>query len=269
VPAPTTEPTDDLERGLDTLAEALHPGASALFITGAGVSADSGLPTYRGVGGLYDDRDTDDGVPIETALSGPMFRTRPALTWRYIHQIEAACRGASPNAAHRVIAALERHLSRCWVLTQNVDGLHARAGSRNLIEIHGTVHRLHCTACAWSDTVADYAHLPPLPTCGSCGAVIRPEVILFEEALPADASRVYERELARPFDVVVSIGTTAVFPYIAQPMWTARRRGALTVEINPGRSHVSAAARLRLETGAATAFTSLAGRLGLADRPGT
>jgi NAD-dependent deacetylase len=256
----------DLSPDLDRLAQALHPGASALFITGAGLSADSGLPTYRGVGGLYDDQDTDDGVPIEAALSGPMFQTRPALTWRYIHQIEAACRGAAPNAAHRVIAALEGHLSRCWVLTQNVDGLHARAGSRNLIEMHGTVHRLRCTACAWQDTVEDYAHLPALPTCGVCGAVIRPEVVLFEEALPADAARVYERELAQPFDVVVSIGTTAVFPYISQPMWMARRRGALTVEINPGRSNVSAAARLRLETGAAAAFTSLAERLGIEDR---
>lgn len=248
---------------LDTLAQALHPGASALFITGAGVSADSGLPTYRGVGGLYEGQDTDDGVPIETALSGPMFRSRPALTWRYIHQIEAACRGATPNAAHRVIAALDDHLARCWVLTQNVDGLHARAGSRDLIQIHGTVHRLHCTACPWRDTVSDYAHLTPLPTCPDCAAVIRPDVVLFEEALPAAAARTYERELARPFDVVVAIGTTAVFPYIAQPMWMARRQGALTVEINPGRTHVSAAAGLRLETGAAAALSALGARLGL------
>lgn len=248
---------------LDTLAQALHPGASALFITGAGVSADSGLPTYRGVGGLYEGKDTDDGVPIERALSGPMFRARPALTWRYIHQIEAACRGAAPNAAHRAIAALESHLARCWVLTQNVDGLHATAGSKNLVQIHGTVHRLSCTACAWRDTVTDYAHLPPLPTCPDCGAVIRPDVVLFEEALPAAAVRTYETELGRPFDVVVSIGTTAVFPYIAQPMWLARRQGALTVEVNPGRSQVSAAAKLRLEMGAAAAFSALAARLGL------
>ena len=227
------------------------------------MSADSGLPTYRGVGGLYDDQDTDDGVPIEAALSGPMFRARPALTWRYIHQIEAACRGAEPNAAHRVIAALESHLARCWVLTQNVDGLHARAGSRHLVEIHGTVHKLRCTACAWRDTVADYAHLGPLPRCPDCDAVLRPEVVLFEEALPAAAVRTCERELARRFDVVVSIGTTAVFPYIAQPMWMARRQGALTVEINPGRSRVSAAARVRLEAGAAAALSALAVRLGL------
>lgn len=250
---------------LDRLADALHPGASALFITGAGVSADSGLPTYRGVGGLYEDKDTEDGVPIERALSGPMFRSRPAITWRYIHQIEQACRGALPNAAHRVIAALESHLARCWVFTQNVDGLHAAAGSKNLVQIHGTVHRLSCTACAWRDTVADYAHLDALPTCPECGAVIRPDVVLFEEALPRPAMATYGSALSQPFDVVVSIGTTAVFPYIARPMWLAQRQGALTVEINPGRSRVSAAARLRLETGAAAAFSALAERLGLPD----
>ena len=248
---------------IDQLAAALHPDASALFITGAGVSADSGLPTYRGVGGLYDDQDTEEGVPIEVALSGPMFRTRPALTWRYIHQIETACRGACPNAAHRVMAALEGRLARCWVLTQNVDGLHATAGSRNLVRIHGGVHQLHCTACTWSERVADYAHLAPLPTCPRCDAVIRPDVVLFEESLPRAALQTYQTELSRRFDVVVSVGTTAVFPYISRPMWLARQQGALTVEINPGRSEVSAAAQLRLESGAAATFTALATRLGL------
>ena len=265
---PEREPADAEPAGiepadLDRLAAALHPGASALFITGAGVSADSGLPTYRGVGGLYDDQDTEEGVPIEVALSGPMFRTRPALTWRYIHQIEAACRGALPNAAHRVIASLETHLERCWVLTQNVDGLHATAGSRNLVQIHGSIHQLSCTACSWTERVDDYAHLAPLPTCPRCGAVIRPAVVLFEEALPRTALQTYQTELSRRFDVVVSIGTTAVFPYISRPMWLARQQGALTVEINPGRSEVSAAAQLRLETGAAAAFSALANRLGL------
>ncbi len=78
-----------------------------LFVTGAGLSADSGLPTYRGIGGLYDDKNTEEGISIEEALSGPMFSRRPALTWKYIHQIEAACRHGQPNAGHEAIADME------------------------------------------------------------------------------------------------------------------------------------------------------------------
>ena len=149
----------------DLLTDLVLGSSSVLFVTGAGLSADSGLPTYRGIGGLYERTGTDDGVPIERALSGPMFRRRPELCWKYIHQIEASCRGAEPNLAHRVIAALEGRLPRVVTLTQNVDGLHARAGSRDLIEIHGNLRELRCTACPWTDRVEDYADLPPLPRC--------------------------------------------------------------------------------------------------------
>ncbi len=95
----------------------LAEASSALFITGAGLSAESGLPTYRGVGGLYEQRLTDDGVPIEVALSGPMFQRRPDLTWRYIGLLEAAICKATPSRAHRLLAAFERRLPRSLVLT--------------------------------------------------------------------------------------------------------------------------------------------------------
>src|ERR1700759_4605688 len=95
-----------------------------LFLTGAGLSADSGMPTYRGVGGLYVDTKTDEGFPIEVALSGPMFRRSPELTWKYLWQIGSACVGARPNPAHEFMARLESEKSEVWVLTQNVDGLH-------------------------------------------------------------------------------------------------------------------------------------------------
>src|SRR3954464_4114235 len=107
----------------------LRPGRGLFFITGAGLSADSGLPTYRGVGGLYgDDRPTRHGYAIEEVLSGPMMRRRPEVTWEYLIELERACRGASPNRAHEVIAAMEGHFAAVWTLTQNVDGLHRRAG---------------------------------------------------------------------------------------------------------------------------------------------
>ncbi len=221
------------------LNDLLRGDPATLFITGAGVSADSGLPTYRGVGGLYEDADTDGGVPIEVALSGPMFRRDPALTWRCIHQLERACRGAEPNIAHRAIAALQQRLSRCVLLTQNVDGLHERAGSTDLIPIHGTLADLRCLRCAWAENVADYAHLPPLPTCPDCGGIVRPEVVLFEEMLPPRAVQRLEAELDRGFDLVVSIGTTSAFPYIAAPVALVGRQGGSTFELNPGTTAVS------------------------------
>ena len=138
--------------GLDPAAVATAAGIlsrsrSALFVTGAGMSADSGLPTYRGVGGLYDSGTTEEGLPIEVLLSGPLFARRPEWTWKYLAEIERACRGAAPNRGHEVLALLERRLPRCVVLTQNVDGLHRRAGSTEVIEIHGNLHDLSCTAC--------------------------------------------------------------------------------------------------------------------------
>lgn len=253
----------DLDTQLDAVATKLAEARSALFITGAGLSADSGLPTYRGVGGLYDGGVTEEGLPIEMALSGPVFQRRPDITWKYIHQIEAACRGARPNAAHRVMASLESRLDRCWVLTQNVDGLHTAAGSQNVVAIHGGVHRLRCTSCAWKDAVEDYSHLDAVPDCPQCGELVRPDVVLFEEQLPAAAVALYEREIARRFDIVFAVGTTAVFPYIAGPVWLARRQGAVTVEINPGESEVSGAVDHHLRAGAAAAMTGLAARLGL------
>jgi NAD-dependent deacetylase len=245
------------------LAALLDEDRSTLFITGAGISADSGLPTYRGVGGLYDDAGTDDGIPIEEALSGPMFRRDPGLTWKYIRQIEEACRGAEPNRAHRVLATLEQRLSRVVVLTQNVDGLHARAGSEEVIAIHGTVHDLHCTRCSWADTVADYSAMPPLPTCPSCGGVVRPNVVLFGEMLPVGAVGRLESELATGFDVVVSMGTSSLFPYIAAPVYLARQQGGQTFEVNPGRTEVSNAVHHRIETGAAAAMGALSDAMGL------
>lgn len=229
-----------------------------LFITGAGISADSGLPTYRGVGGLYEDAGTEDGLPIEVALSGPMMRQRPEVCWKYIHQVERACRGAVPNRAHEVIAGLQRSREGVVVLTQNVDGLHRAAGSEDVIEIHGNVHELHCTRCAYEVVVPDYAALTIPPACPECGAVVRPRVVLFEEMLPDAALGRLQAELARGFSLVVAVGTTAAFPYIAAPVELARRWGAHTVEVNPGTTAVSHRVELRLAAGAAVTFDALA-----------
>jgi NAD-dependent deacetylase len=244
----------------DRIAAALAGARRLLFITGAGLSADSGLPTYRGVGGLYDGVETADGIPIEEALSGETLRRDPALSWRYIMQIEAAGRGARPNRGHLAIAALEPRFE-VHVLTQNVDGLHRAAGSTQVIDIHGDVHALLCTACEHAETVADYAGLACPPRCPACGAVLRPDVVLFGEMLPLDKVARLAAELDRGFDAVFSVGTSSLFPYVAEPVLRARAAGVMTVEINPRRTAVSDHVTERLVVGASEALEAIVDRI--------
>lgn len=217
----------------------LEKAQNLLFITGAGVSADSGLPTYRGVGGLYNDRVTDDGVPIETALAGDTLVSNPALTWKYLSYIEERCRQASFNRAHQVIAEMEKHFKRVWVLTQNIDGLHTKAGSRKVIEIHGNMYQLSCLSCDFRQEVRDYRDIKVPPHCPRCRNLLRPDVVFFGERLPYEAVDILERELQTGFDVYFSVGTTSIFPYIRSPMEKAAWRGRATVEINPGLTDIS------------------------------
>jgi len=242
--------------GVERAAAMVGVARRLLVITGAGISADAGLPTYRGVGGLYEGAVTDSGLPIEVALSGVTMERDPALCWKYIAAIERACRGAEPSRGHRVIAALEQRLEHVCVLTQNVDGLHRAAGSTDVIEIHGTVHVLRCDRCMQRREVADYDGLAIPPRC-RCGHVERPDVVLFGEMLPWAELRRLEQELDRGFDLVMSIGTTSVFPYIAGPVRAARRAGVPTIEINPGDSEVSGEVDLRLRSSAAAALGAI------------
>lgn len=232
-----------------------------LVITGAGISADSGLPTYRGIGGLYESEVTEDEVPIETALSGAMLRARPALTWKYLLQIESSCRAAKANAAHVALARMAARYRRFTVLTQNIDGFHRAAGQERLIEIHGNVHELYCTECAKHWTVVDYSQLQVPPRCEDCRGAVRPKVVLFGEMLPAKALAQLDEALDEGVDAVVSVGTTSVFPYIAGPVIQAARIGVPTIEINPGESEVSSIVGLRIRARAVDVLPRLLDRL--------
>ena len=238
------------------IAETLRRVRRVLFITGAGISAESGLPTYRGIGGLYNDGLTEEQIPIETALSGAMLKAKPAITWKYLHQIEKTCRGARFNEAHAIIAEWQNHFEVC-VLTQNIDGFHRDAGSRNLIEIHGDLHDLICTRCDYQASVPDYAALTLPPACPRCQALVRPRVVLFGEALPAAALAQLHRELDLGFELVFSIGTTSVFPYIAGPVIQASRVGIPTVEINPTDTTVTDFVDDKVAAGAAVSLRAI------------
>jgi NAD-dependent deacetylase len=251
-PAQTLDPVV-----IQEVAALLAQSRSVLFITGAGISADSGLPTYRGIGGLYEDADAEEGIPIEVALSITMLNTRPEIAWKHLARVEAACRGARFNRAHAIIAELEKRLPRVWVLTQNVDGFHRDAGSQKVLEIHGNLRKLRCTQCAWRDVVPDFSMLTVPPHCERCGGLIRPDVVLFGEWLPEAAVAENATQLQRGFDVIFSIGTTSMFPYIAGPVVNARRAGIPTVEINPGQTDVSHFAQYRIRAGAKHALEAL------------
>ncbi len=242
---------------VEQVAGLLANASSALFITGAGMSADSGLPTYRGVGGLYERKLTDDALPIETVLSGPMMAQRPELVWKYIHDVELACRHATPNRGHEILALIGERIARTVVFTQNVDGFHRTAGSKRVIAIHGDVHDLRCTRCAWQKTVADYATLAFPPTCPRCGSVVRPDVVLFGEPLPERAFQDFEAEVARGFDIVFLIGTSALFPYVARPVLLAKSEGVPTIEINPGTTDLSDVVDFRFASTAKHALRAL------------
>lgn len=242
---------------LEQVAGLLSQSRSVLFITGAGISADSGLPTYRGIGGLYEEAVVDEGFTIETALSAWMMQMNPALVWKYIAQIERACRGTVHNRGHEVLAEMEAHFQRVWVLTQNVDGFHRAAGSKNVIDLHGDIHDLLCTGCGQRSRVADFGGLEIPPLCSGCGSMLRPDVVLFGELLATDKVHVMQRELERGFDLIFSIGTTSFLPYIAQPILEARRRGIPTVEINPGVTDVSGKVDVHLRMRALEALDAL------------
>lgn len=244
---------------LDEIARKMREASRILFITGAGISADSGLPTYRGVGGLYNEGETEDGLSIEEALSGECFSVRPDITWKYLSRIERNCRNVHPNAAHHAIAELERgdQGRQVVVLTQNIDGLHLQAGSTNVIEIHGTLGERYCTECGKPAAVDVPGDRFEVPRCVECGAVVRPNVVLFGEMLPEKAlGRLYD-ELAAGFGMVVVIGTTAVFPYISEPVMRAVRAKVPTVEINPTRTRLSDSVDHYLPMGAVEAMSAI------------
>ncbi len=243
---------------IERVAAKLAAANSALFITGAGVSADSGVPTYRGVGGLYDRGLTDEGIAIEEALSGRMLNLQPAVCWKYIYEVEAACRGAQFNRAHKVIAELESTIERVVVLTQNVDGFHHAAGSTNVIDIHGDVHVLFCTSCdEYRERVDNYADIEIPPSCPSCGSLVRPDVVLFGEMLDMTKLTKLETEVARGFDIVLSVGTSSLFPYIVAPVVQAKADGTVTVEVNPGETAISEVVDEHVRAGAAETFAAI------------
>jgi NAD-dependent deacetylase len=257
-PVAAAELSSDDAQAVERVVQRLGRARRVLAVTGAGMSADSGLPTYRGANGLYHaDRNTTHGHSIEAALSGRMLATKPEVAWHHLMEIEQASRGAEPNRGHQVLAEMEGYFDAVWVLTQNVDGLHQAAGSRRVIDVHGDLHVLRCTRCRFLEHVDDYSGLGFPPLCPDCGGVLRPDVVLFGEHLPEAKMRLLEAEMIKGFDVVFSIGTSSLFDYIVAPIRMAQAAGKTTVEINPDVTAASAFVDFKIRARAAVALDRL------------
>src|SRR5262245_28621395 len=178
---------DDRDSGLDRAAELLRRAKAVAVLTGAGVSAESGVPTFRDADGLW------EGHEIEDVATPAAFRRDPRLVWRFYNARRANLGTVAPNPGHEALARLEERYGPggVTVVTQNVDGLHRRAGSRTVHELHGNLTRTRCTGCG---RVEDRGLEPlgELPTCPHCNALLRPDIVWFTEALPEDVWRAAE-----------------------------------------------------------------------------
>jgi NAD-dependent deacetylase len=211
---------------LDELGARMKSAERVTVLTGAGVSAASGVPTFRGAGGLWRSFRSEDLATLEA------FDRDPQLVWEWYDWRRTAIAVCEPNAAHHVIARWSRR-SGFTLVTQNVDGLHERAGSASVLRMHGSIWELRCRASCTSQTWEDHrAPLPDLPPrCPACGGLARPGVVWFGELLDPD---VLARSIeATRCDVFFAVGTSALVHPAAGLIARAKAHGAYTVEINP------------------------------------
>jgi NAD-dependent deacetylase len=226
----------------ENLIAALRGAKSVFVLTGSGISAESGLPTFRGVGGLWRTH------RVEELASPGGFARDPVLVWTWYNERKAAHQLAKPNAGHYALAQLEPLIPKFAVCTQNVDSLHLRAGSRNVLELHGDLREARCTKCHSRRPLGDDG-LPLDEIEHSCGGRMRPNIVWFGEPLPADVWRRAESAVSEA-DVILVVGTNAVV-YPAAALATHYNRAALVVEINPEETAISARVDVAIRANAA------------------
>ena len=199
----------------EQLRELIYQSESTVFFGGAGVSTESGIPDFRSAAGLYAAQQVY-GYPPEKLLSHTFFAQQPALFFRYYKE-KLIAPDAKPNPAHLALAQLEKARKLRAVITQNIDGLHQQAGSQNVLELHGANARQYCTDCAKRYDLAyilDAAHCPDgcIPRCESCGGIVRPEVVLYEEPLDERVMQAAVQAIAGAELLLVGGTSLAVYP---------------------------------------------------------
>lgn len=247
----------DADDRLDLLAQLIRDARHAVLLTGAGVSTESGLPDYRGGDGLWGTRRFEELAHIEA------WRNEPEEFWRFYGQRISLLAQAQPNPGHLAIARLERLAFVRRLLTQNVDGLHRAAGSRDVLELHGTLAEVECLACGFrgparvAEAQLDDGVLVPL--CPTCGANLKPAVVLFGELLPPALGEAYT-ELSS-CDLLICCGSSLqVYPVADFPAQVLRRGGDVAI-VNLGPSAADGIARVRLELRTGEALPALVTRL--------
>jgi NAD-dependent deacetylase len=240
------------------LAELIRERQPCVALTGAGISTESGIPDFRSPTGIWAKYD-----PMEYATL-TAFRRDPVKVWEfYARRFEALAR-AEPNAGHYALAELERRGFLRAVVTQNIDGLHERAGSREVVEVHGSIRTASCLGCgarvAFAEVVAALA-AAPAPPCPSCGEILKPDVVMFEELLPAAAiDRAFE--LARGAGVLLVVGSALeVYPVASLPDETLASGGALAI-VNRGPTPFDGRATMRVDGSAGETLSTLVEALG-------
>jgi NAD-dependent deacetylase len=193
-----------------------------VFFTGAGLSSESGIPTYRGSGGIWKEYNYQD-YACQRA-----FDRDPEKVWDFHDKRRAAVAACEPNEGHRIISAIQRAKPGTTVITQNIDGLHARAGATDVIELHGSLWRVRCDR---ERTIRDDTSVPMSPRKCTCGAYLRPDIVWFEDRLDIGLLERAEHALQRA-DLIVSIGTSGVVYPAADLPRIAVQAGAVSVEIN-------------------------------------
>jgi NAD-dependent deacetylase len=211
---------------LESVAPRLREAKYVVVFTGAGVSAESGVPTFRSdANALWRE------VDVRNFAYPDGYRRNQPDAWRWYAGRAAKVRQVMPNAAHQAIADIERRVREFLLVTQNIDSLHQRAGSRNILELHGNLREVRCFDC---DVRMPWPELAE-PVCPACGGLLRPEVVMFEEELPPGAME-RAREAAASCDLLLSVGTSnLVWPATEVPRY-ALRSGADVVIINPDMS---------------------------------
>jgi NAD-dependent deacetylase len=248
--------SNDLERALNQARECLRRAKRVAVLTGAGVSAESGVPTFRGAGGLW------EGQRVEDVATPHAFQRDPALVWRFYNARRAGLRTVRPNPGHHALAAMERHWGsdRFALATQNVDGLHRAAGSRNVLELHGTLSRVRCTGCPLVEN-RGHEELDALPRCSRCGNLLRPDIVWFYEMLPEQVW-LQAAKASAECQAFLVVGTSALVHPAAGLVDMARTVGATVIEVNLEQTAAAAGGAIGLYGPSGQILPRLAERLG-------
>ncbi len=240
--------------GVERLAELITGSQPCVVLTGAGVSTESGIPDFRSRTGIWARYD-----PMEVATIDA-FRRDPVKVWDFYAKRLGVLAGAKPNAAHTALAELERRGLVRAVVTQNIDGLHQAAGSRDVVEVHGSIGTSSCLACGHREPLERVLELLPVPACEGCGAVLKPDVVMFGELLPADR---IERasELVREAGLLLVVGSSLEVHPVAGLPEEALLAGARLAIVNRGGTPYDGAADLAIDASAGETLAEVELRL--------